>query len=153
MGYLPLAGDPEDGKYSIGCFLLPPFSVIPLHGHPALHGMIRILHGSLHLRSFNWLETGGGGRRKAQLTQEGWLEAPNTSILTPIESNLHEITAGEGGALMLDVLLPDYCDDERPCNYYTPTPVEDGGTDVFYMGRRAETEIPPHIEFMEWPME
>ena len=49
--------------------------------------------------------------------------ASDVKILFPHVGNIHEFTAGEEGAAMLDILLPPYeCEQDRDCIFYRQEP-------------------------------
>ncbi|XP_066521201.1 2-aminoethanethiol (cysteamine) dioxygenase a [Hoplias malabaricus] len=58
----------ETDAFSMGVFLLRRGAVIPLHDHPGMNGMLKVLYGKLRIRCFdkqerpeNASEAGGGG--------------------------------------------------------------------------------------------
>jgi hypothetical protein len=129
------------GKYSIGIFVFPPHARIPLHDHPGMCVLSRVLYGDLERISMDlipetrtsWLgmlfssSPSKKGQRVAKL-REDHLQAPDITMLYPVEGNLHEFVAGPYGAAVLDVLLPPYSgDDKRECTFYSLNE-EPGGT-------------------------
>jgi hypothetical protein len=44
----------EDSMASIGIFILPPASSLPLHDHPGMSVMSMALFGSAHIRAYDW---------------------------------------------------------------------------------------------------
>jgi cysteamine dioxygenase len=117
-----------EDQYSIGIFLMPPGTKMPLHDHPYMCVFSRILTGSLLITSMDWTDSKAlpcsrTRAREAVITQDLTLEAPYTLHLTPDSFNLHALEAGEEGCAFLDVLIPPYKegDDHRDCTYYAVT--------------------------------
>ncbi|XP_072523526.1 2-aminoethanethiol (cysteamine) dioxygenase a [Salminus brasiliensis] len=133
----------ETDAFSMGVFLLRSGASIPLHDHPGMNGMLKVLYGKLRIRCFDKLErpqnapeAGEGGPSQSQLqSQSPSQQAPvwhsvlrSTSeftdhsgpcLLTPMRDNLHQIEAVEGPAAFLDILAPPYDPNEgRDCHYY-----------------------------------
>ncbi|KAL5960520.1 2-aminoethanethiol dioxygenase [Taenia solium] len=135
----------ENEVFSMGMFILRPGSRIPLHGHPGMFGVIRVMQGSMRCRSFTPLshdETPVGASTPSDCggTAVMWClaAAPDLTIaephadrllgasdrapclLTPCTGNLHELTAVEGTVVFLDILSPPYDHDlgTRECLFY-----------------------------------
>ncbi|KAK4768953.1 hypothetical protein SAY86_027103 [Trapa natans] len=132
----------ECERFSMCIFCLPPSAVIPLHDHPGMTVFSKILLGTLHIKSYDWVvdaptsssrsrrsivnHTGAQplGARLAKVKVDSNLTAPcNTSILYPADGgNMHRFTAVTACAV-LDVLAPPYSDaDGRHCTYYSDHP-------------------------------
>jgi cysteamine dioxygenase len=127
----------ECDKFSIGIFCLPPNGVIPLHNHPGMTVFSKILFGTMHIKSYDWvvdgppvttptIDSSDGSEsllRLAKVKVDTDFNAPcSTSILYPAEANMHCFTALTPCAV-LDVLGPPYSDPNgRHCSYYRSFP-------------------------------
>ncbi|XP_042551591.1 2-aminoethanethiol dioxygenase-like [Dipodomys spectabilis] len=129
----------ETPAFSLGVFLLRASARIPLHDHPGMHGLLRVLYGTVRIRCLDRLEPGGGpgpGALRQQApppgTPEGatprpgvlrseaeYTEASAPCVLSPSQDNLHQILAVRGPAAFLDILAPPYDPTlGRECHYY-----------------------------------
>ncbi|XP_050381531.1 plant cysteine oxidase 2 isoform X1 [Argentina anserina] len=139
----------ECDKFSMGIFCLPPSGVIPLHNHPGMTVFSKLLFGTMHIKSYDWVDAPEKtstienqqpatenpipsevnavlppATRLAKVKVDADYTAPcNTSILYPTDGgNLHCFTALTACAV-LDVLGPPYSDpDGRHCQYYLDFP-------------------------------
>uniref|UniRef100_A0A5B7AB86 cysteine dioxygenase n=1 Tax=Davidia involucrata TaxID=16924 RepID=A0A5B7AB86_DAVIN len=127
----------ECEKFSIGIFCLPPSGIIPLHNHPGMTVFSKLLFGTMHIKSYDWVDAPcnttasandlniqPAGVRLAKVKVDADFTAPcNTSILYPADGgNMHCFTALTPCAV-LDVLGPPYSDpDGRHCTYYLDFP-------------------------------
>ncbi|KAG5226893.1 2-aminoethanethiol dioxygenase [Salix suchowensis] len=136
----------ECEKFSIGIFCLPPSGVIPLHNHPGMTVFSKLLFGTMHIKSYDWVDdvppstsavvsTSKSKQpdvqqpevRLAKVKVNSNFTAPcNTSILYPNDGgNMHCFTAVTACAV-LDVLGPPYSEpDGRHCQYYLDFPLAD----------------------------
>lgn len=131
----------ESDKFSIGIFCLPASGVIPLHNHPGMTVFSKLLFGTMHIKSYDWVDDApsitatdvitskdvvqpAAGIRLAKVKVNSNFTAPcSTNILYPSDGgNMHCFTALTPCAV-LDVLGPPYCDpDGRHCQYYLTSP-------------------------------
>ncbi|KAG2714352.1 hypothetical protein I3760_03G022500 [Carya illinoinensis] len=126
------------GSFSeMGIFCLPPSGVIPLHNHPGMTVFSKLLFGTVHINSYDWVVDGPSytsaqlnpsettaAARLAKVKVDSDFTAPcNTSILYPADGgNMHCFTAVTACAV-LDVLGPPYSEpDGRHCTYYREFP-------------------------------
>ncbi|XP_008808325.1 plant cysteine oxidase 2-like [Phoenix dactylifera] len=131
----------ECPKFSICIFCLPKSAVIPLHNHPGMTVFGKILFGSMHVKSYDWVDNpqnsretirNADGARLAKVKTDDVFKAPcETSILYPAAGgNMHRFTAVTSCAV-LDVLGPPYSKSEgRDCAYYNDLPYSSSSGDA-----------------------
>ncbi|CAL9037277.1 plant cysteine oxidase 2-like isoform X1 [Musa acuminata AAA Group] len=128
-------------NFSISIFFLPPRAIIPLHNHPGMTVFSKLLAGSVHIKSYDWLDPGASNSSKpspklrlAKLVVDSDFTSPcDTSILYPTTGgNIHTFTAITACAV-LDVQGPPYSKEEdRDITYYRDYPYRtypNGATD------------------------
>ncbi|XP_029313040.1 2-aminoethanethiol (cysteamine) dioxygenase a [Cottoperca gobio] len=128
----------ETEAFSMGVFLLRTGASIPLHDHPGMNGMLKVLYGKVSVRCFDKLEHNltvssvpphceppltmyqtTSLRRSVLRSVTEYSENSGPCLLTPLRDNLHQIDTVEGPAAFLDILAPPYNpDDGRDCHYY-----------------------------------
>lgn len=135
----------ENEVFSLGIFVLKHGATIPLHDHPDMYGLIKVLHGTVAVQSYSRIsedarlevkedaveETGGpadGGMLSDELSPNvvavkklPLLSANEDSepcCLTPDEANYHEVRSVGGSAAFLDILAPPYHYPVRKCHYF-----------------------------------
>ena len=119
-------------SFHVSVFILPRGKGLPLHDHPGMTVLSKLISGQLNVRSFSPVSNGGGEltafsskplpKVHAKLTQSSIRTTKDDAwLLTPYEDNIHEFSVSieaTGPAVVFDVLLPPYHEPERPCNYY-----------------------------------
>uniref|UniRef100_A0A1J3ICM9 cysteine dioxygenase n=1 Tax=Noccaea caerulescens TaxID=107243 RepID=A0A1J3ICM9_NOCCA len=117
----------ECRTFSICIFCLPPSGVIPLHNHPEMTVFSKLLFGTMHIKSYDWVADSpqpSSDTRLAKVKVDSEFTAPcETCILYPADGgNMHCFTAKTACAV-LDVLGPPYSDPAgRHCSYYFDYP-------------------------------
>ncbi|CAH2079941.1 unnamed protein product [Thlaspi arvense] len=117
----------ECDRFSMGIFCLPPCGVIPLHNHPEMTVFSKLLFGTMHIKSYDWVADSprqSSDTRLAKVKVDSEFTAPcDASILYPADGgNMHCFTAKTACAV-LDVLGPPYSDPAgRHCTYYFDYP-------------------------------
>ncbi|XP_058478016.1 2-aminoethanethiol (cysteamine) dioxygenase a [Solea solea] len=128
----------ETEVFSMGVFLLRSGASIPLHDHPDMNGMLKVLYGKVNVHCFDKLENHltvnsvtphfdppldplqmASVWRSIRRSVEEYTENSGPCLLTPLKDNLHRVDAVGGPAAFLDILAPPYNqDDGRDCHYY-----------------------------------
>ena len=119
----------EDSVVSMGVFVIRDKEGIPLHNHPRMYGVCKVIHGKVAVRSYDLVEDEEkvkapttkipirpvGQRKETVLSSDD-----GCCVLTPEEGNIHEIRPVDGPAAFLDILAPPYDHDTgaRICQYY-----------------------------------
>uniref|UniRef100_A0A6B0V3L3 2-aminoethanethiol dioxygenase n=2 Tax=Ixodes ricinus TaxID=34613 RepID=A0A6B0V3L3_IXORI len=114
----------ENRTFTMSIFIVKRGARIPLHDHPSMYGILKVLYGSAKITSYSAI-----GRRTDAVTDELIVDAqrhPDVSVgaesnaccLTPTERNIHEIAAVDGPVAFLDILAPPYNMKDRDCHYY-----------------------------------
>lgn len=117
---------------------------MPLHDHPQITGLLKVLHGRVKIRSYTKIDANVDpldiqiGQRFEVIKADTKILSPDmqAACLTPNDNNFHEITAVEGNAAFFDVLSPPY-DDEvggaRKCSFYRRVLSSVGGVDKLFL--------------------
>jgi len=124
-------------NFSMVILFLPRNAVIPLHNHPGMTVFSKLLLGSMHIKSYDWVDPDSADPsvtscssqaddqlRLAKLVVDDVFTAPcDTSVLYPTTGgNMHRFTAIAPCAI-LDILGPPYSiEEDRDCTYYSDIP-------------------------------
>ncbi|GKV33661.1 hypothetical protein SLEP1_g42138 [Rubroshorea leprosula] len=118
----------ECNNFSIGIFCLPAGRALPLHDHPEMTVLSKILYGTVHVKAYDWIKVHNSSpqiKGVARAVIDGIFKAPcEPSVLFPRSGgNIHSFTALTPCAI-LDVLSPPYSEEfGRPSTYFTDFPI------------------------------
>ena len=97
-------------------FLVPAGRELPLHDHPEMTVLLRVLAGRMEISSFDWVPGRPGLARPRPPRTVG--PADPCDVLRPEDGNLHHLRALEDAAFV-DLFSPYYDESAgRPCTYY-----------------------------------
>ncbi|XP_069690079.1 2-aminoethanethiol dioxygenase [Periplaneta americana] len=124
----------EDPHVTIGIFIVKSGEKLPLHDHPQMYGILKVIEGTVKIQSYSIIPNGtivqSASGDKHLFSQTFCAEKlPETTVnasdgacfLTPTERNLHEIYSVNGAAAFLDILSPPYDTSDgkdRSCHYF-----------------------------------
>lgn len=116
---------------NMGIFILKPNMKLPLHNHPQMYGLLKVIAGTVNVKSYsikteNIIKIGTGEKILVTAEQNEDIQADTNSeccILDPVMGNLHEIETVGGPAAFIDILSPPYdtdmeSTDYRKCSYF-----------------------------------
>lgn len=124
----------DDKYFSMAVCVLKNGSKIPLHDHPQMHGIIKVILGTVKMTSYspalsNDTEIPEEIRRmnhpKDSLVPVELHKSQNVTnknepvLVTPTLGNYHEMCAVEGPAVIFEVYAPPYNTNKPNIHYYT----------------------------------
>jgi redox-sensitive bicupin YhaK (pirin superfamily) len=111
-----------DKAFHASVFALAEGETIPLHDHPALDVISKVLCGRMRVHTYEWVD------QASLVAHDGGeivLGADDDAlVLRKAPGTLHTVTAIEPTAF-LDLFAPYYDDEARPCTYYKVAGVND----------------------------
>lgn len=140
--YIPVF---EDANILVSIFILKSNSVIPLHDHPLMFGILKVLCGSVRIESYNG-PSENIKYHQSECSPNNYYyvedslyrdtivvhknpsvilnEADSSVLLTPFKNNIHEVRSFNGPAAFIDILAPPYGsiikdNGPRKCRYFT----------------------------------
>ncbi len=97
-------------------FLVPRGAELPLHDHPEMTVLLRVLVGRLEISSYDWVPDRPGLARSKPARCVG--PDDPCDVLSPNDGNLHHLRALEDTAFV-DLFSPYYDEQAgRPCSYF-----------------------------------
>ncbi|KAK0182610.1 hypothetical protein PV327_000730 [Microctonus hyperodae] len=130
----------ENQDITIAIFLLKHGVTLPLHDHPGMNGLLKVISGTVKIDSYTMttcLKNMKAGDEVIAQKYPSIIAQKNhpACVLNPNDHNLHEITCIEGPAAFLDILSPPYKVDvdehgiaDRPCTFFKLLSFEETST-------------------------
>jgi cysteamine dioxygenase len=108
---------------------------MPLHNHPQMNGILKVLSGKLEAQSYTKIETDTKDEIIVRAEEPKILDSRSDSVvLHPHECNYHELTALDGQpAAFFDILSPPYSDmddsseNARHCSFFKKIMLDSSG--------------------------
>lgn len=106
-------------------FIINDAYTMPLHDHPSMLGLLKVISGSVKVQSYSRISSEQGDELLVQTEEPKILNHKSeATFLDEDTCNFHEITALNGPAAFFDVLTPPYSDisyqgaNARHCHFY-----------------------------------
>lgn len=128
----------DNELFTIGMIVLKNGGKIPLHDHPEMHGIIKVILGTIKMTTYSPISNDYDEIEIPEEIQIRQMSNPTDSlipvqlhmsknvtnkdepaIVTPTVGNYHEIIAVEGPAVMFDIIGPPYEMDPPNIHYFT----------------------------------
>ncbi|XP_050430282.1 2-aminoethanethiol dioxygenase [Adelges cooleyi] len=118
----------EDQNVSIGIFVLRNGAKIPLHDHPCMYGVLKVIHGKVRIQSYTPKKKDYSQLNECIISAVKMApiiigESDEPCVLCPVEGNIHQVDTVDGPAAFVDILAPPYRTDipdvgKRYCRYF-----------------------------------
>lgn len=137
----------ENKKFGMVIFLFKDGVRMPIHDHPGMFGIIKVIHGTLRITSYSAVpnilddtvvredvRNRTMGRNLDTLVPVELYSSENVSskdeprVLTPTAGNFHEICAVGGTAAIFDILAPPYDDFKHNGKFYSSLETKDSNS-------------------------
>jgi hypothetical protein len=104
-----------DPSFHASVFAIAAGETIPLHDHPSLDVISKVLRGRIRVRTYEWIDASSLVADERGEVVIG--EEDDALVIRKSPGTLHTITALEP-TVFLDLFAPYYDDVFRPCSYY-----------------------------------
>lgn len=127
----------ETSKFDIAIFMLPQGKLLPVHDHPHMTVLSKVIIGELQVKSFTPIQRATYHDYSSSITsvptpaklEMDCIKTVNDPawLLSPSHGNYHEFKALTP-CLIFDVLMPPYIYPDRSCTYYSVSRDEASGS-------------------------
>ena len=115
----------ESAPFSIGIFIIRKGMELPLHDHPGMTGIVKVLYGTLKITSYKATKGALTLEEHSTLNKIPVTRLPDVTltsssdcqVLTPHIGNFHCVQSVGEDTAIFDILSPPYAEN-RDCHYY-----------------------------------
>ena len=137
----------DTAAYSVVVFLLPPHARLPLHDHPSMTVRLRVLHGGVRIRSFDWAPA----PPSAVLVDDSVVTPEDAVIGFSAQGGgvVHSVEATSDGGVFIDFITPPYgvAPSFIECTYFR----EEGGAQKGTSAVLHRLDPPPYVPMVAIP--
>ncbi|KAG5677047.1 hypothetical protein PVAND_006831 [Polypedilum vanderplanki] len=140
----------QNSTFSMSIFIMNGNYKMPLHDHPNMCGLLRVISGQIKVESYTRIKSDIEDEILVKAEEPKILDELSASaVLFPENSNFHEITALNEPAAFFDILAPPYSDyndsmepGSRHCSFYKKIMFENCGKSPIL--KLVKIDVPDH---------
>lgn len=154
-------------QFQISVFIIPKGHFLPLHDHPNMCVLTKVITGELKVRSFSKQEIESFNNNNKLINNKKNIpvilskDCINNNLndswfLTPNDDNIHEFSChGDQTCVFLDILLPPYNNSDRNINYFHVTKSnlndnfnQNSKYNLIMIDNEDELDLPYNVEYL-----
>lgn len=143
-----------DNDMTITLYVLKGNATVPIHDHPSMYSLIRVLEGKLQIAGYTKTDSPRPNRGQTVHVKPGTLRvlgnSERTYVTTPTADNLHSLRAVGGPAAYVDILVPPFEPGVRDRTQFEVANPTRGLDEADYLTLRKLEPVPISIREVEY---